>query len=379
MTRQPPASAPLPTDDVFVTRLLHWFDDHGRHDLPWQHPRSPYRVWLSEIMLQQTQVSTVIPYFLKFLAVFPTLPDLAAASNDAVMAQWAGLGYYARARNLHAAAQRCVDLHGGELPRDFDALHALPGIGRSTAGAILSQAWNDRFAILDGNVKRVLTRYHGIEGFPGLPVIEKQLWAVAEAHAEHVPDTRMVDYTQAQMDLGASVCSRSKPACVICPLQDTCVARREGRTDQLPTPKPGKTLPEREAVALLLRDTRGRVLLQKRPDTGIWAQLWTLPQADSGIALQDWFDAHIDGSLDDAEPLPVLEHTFSHYRLHLQVLVTAVQGLRNEHAGLRWVAPEELATLGLPAPIRKLLQTGAPPAQPKRRTMRRAASSQDIE
>ncbi|MEK0266287.1 A/G-specific adenine glycosylase [Stenotrophomonas rhizophila] len=379
MTRQPPASAPLPTDDVFVTRLLHWFDDHGRHDLPWQHPRSPYRVWLSEIMLQQTQVSTVIPYFLKFLAVFPTLPDLAAASNDAVMAQWAGLGYYARARNLHAAAQRCVDLHGGELPRDFDALHALPGIGRSTAGAILSQVWNDRFAILDGNVKRVLTRYHGIEGFPGLPVIEKQLWAVAEAHAEHVPDTRMVDYTQAQMDLGASVCSRSKPACVICPLQATCVARREGRTDQLPTPKPGKTLPEREAVALLLRDARGRVLLQKRPDTGIWAQLWTLPQADSGIALQDWFDAHIDGSLDDAESLPVLEHTFSHYRLHLQVLKATVQGLRDERADLRWVAAEALATLGLPAPIRKLLQTGAPPAQPKRRTMRRAASSQDIE
>lgn len=379
MTRQPPASAPVPTDDVFVARLLHWFDDHGRHDLPWQHPRTPYRVWLSEIMLQQTQVGTVIPYFLKFLDVFPTLPDLAAASNDAVMAQWAGLGYYARARNLHAAAQRCVELHDGELPRDFDALHALPGIGRSTAGAILSQAWNDRFAILDGNVKRVLTRYHGIEGFPGLPVIEKQLWAVAEAHAAQVPASRMVDYTQAQMDLGASVCSRSRPACVICPLQATCVARREGRNDQLPTPKPGKTLPEREAVALLLRDARGRVLLQKRPDTGIWAQLWTLPQADSGVALQDWFDAHIEGSLDDAEPLPVLEHTFSHYRLHLQVLVATVQGLRNEAEGLRWVAAEELATLGLPAPIRKLLETGAPPAQPKRRTMRRAATSQDIE
>ena len=379
MTRQPPASVVLPADDVFVSRLLHWFDDHGRHDLPWQHPRSPYRVWLSEIMLQQTQVSTVIPYFLKFLDVFPTLPDLAAASNDAVMAQWAGLGYYARARNLHAAAQRCIELHGGELPRDFDALHALPGIGRSTAGAILSQAWNDRFAILDGNVKRVLTRYHGIEGFPGLPAIEKQLWAVAEAHAAQVPGTRMVDYTQAQMDLGASVCSRSKPACVICPLQTTCVARREGRTDQLPTPKPGKTLPEREAVALLLRDARGRVLLQKRPDTGIWAQLWTLPQAESGIALQDWFDAHIDGSLDDAEPLPVLEHTFSHYRLHLQVLVATVQGSRDKDAGVRWVPAEELATLGLPAPIRKLLQTGAPPAQPKRRTMRRAATSQDIE
>lgn len=379
MTRPPPASAVLPADDGFVPRLLHWFDDHGRHDLPWQHPRTPYRVWLSEIMLQQTQVGTVIPYFLKFLDVFPTLPDLAAASNDAVMAQWAGLGYYARARNLHAAAQRCVALHGGELPRAFDALHALPGIGRSTAGAILSQAWNDRFAILDGNVKRVLTRYYGVAGFPGLPVIEKQLWTVAERHLDAVPDGRMADYTQAQMDLGATICTRSRPACAICPLQADCVARREGRTEQLPTPKPGRTLPEREAVALLLRDGSGRVLLQKRPDTGIWAQLWTLPQADSGMALQDWFDAHVEGSLEDAEPLPVLEHTFSHYRLHLQVLVRQVQGLRRELPDLRWVDAAALASLGLPAPIRKLLETGAPPALPKRRKLQRAVPSPDQE
>lgn len=365
MPRQPHASADNPQQDDFIARLLHWFDDHGRHDLPWQHPRSPYRVWLSEIMLQQTQVTTVIPYFLRFLQHFPTLPDLAAASNDAVMAQWAGLGYYARARNLHAAAKRCVELHGGDLPRDFDALHALPGIGRSTAGAILSQAWNDPFAILDGNVKRVLSRYHGIDGFPGLPVIEKQLWAIAEAHVAKVPAGRMADYTQAQMDLGASVCSRAKPACVICPLQDTCVARREGRTAELPTPKPSKTLPEREAVALLLRDAQQRVLLQKRPDTGIWAQLWTLPQAEAGSDLQDWFDAHVDGSLEDAEELPVLQHTFSHYRLHLQVLSRKVRGLRVEEPTLRWVANDELPALGLPAPIRKLLD-GATIRTPKR-------------
>lgn len=365
MPRQPHASADNPQQDDFIARLLHWFDDHGRHDLPWQHPRSPYRVWLSEIMLQQTQVTTVIPYFLRFLQHFPTLPDLAAASNDAVMAQWAGLGYYARARNLHAAAKRCVELHGGDLPRDFDALHALPGIGRSTAGAILSQAWNDPFAILDGNVKRVLSRHHGIDGFPGLPVIEKQLWAIAEAHVAKVPAGRMADYTQAQMDLGASVCSRAKPACVICPLQDTCVARREGRTAELPTPKPSKTLPEREAVALLLRDAQQRVLLQKRPDTGIWAQLWTLPQAEAGSDLQDWFDAHVDGSLEDAEELPVLQHTFSHYRLHLQILSRKVRGLRVEEPTLRWVANDELPALGLPAPIRKLLD-GATIRTPKR-------------
>lgn len=248
MPRQPHASAKTAREDGFVDRLLHWFDDHGRHDLPWQHPRSPYRVWLSEIMLQQTQVTTVIPYFQRFLQHFPTLSDLAAASNDAVMAQWAGLGYYARARNLHAAAKRCVELHDGDLPRDFDALHALPGIGRSTAGAILSQAWNDPFAILDGNVKRVLSRYHGIDGFPGLPVVEKQLWVIAEAHVARVPAGRMADYTQAQMDLGATVCSRAKPTCVICPLQDDCVARREGRTAELPTPKPSKTLDRKSVV-----------------------------------------------------------------------------------------------------------------------------------
>ncbi len=365
MPRQPHASAETAERDGFVARLLHWFDDHGRHDLPWQHPRSPYRVWLSEIMLQQTQVATVIPYFQRFLQHFPTLPDLAAASNDAVMAQWAGLGYYARARNLHAAAKRCVELHDGDLPRDFDALHALPGIGRSTAGAILSQAWNDPFAILDGNVKRVLSRYHGIDGFPGLPAIEKQLWSIAEAHVAQVPARRMADYTQAQMDLGATVCSRAKPACVICPLQDACAARREGRTAELPTPKPSRTLPEREAVALLLRDAQQRVLLQKRPDTGIWAQLWTLPQADAGSVLQDWFDAHVEGSLEDAEELPVLQHTFSHYKLHLQVLSRQVHGLRVEEPTLRWVANDELPALGLPAPIRKLLD-GATIKAPKR-------------
>ncbi|MEG0194616.1 MAG: A/G-specific adenine glycosylase [Stenotrophomonas sp.] len=365
MPRQPNASAKPAAEHGFVARLLHWFDDHGRHDLPWQHPRSPYRVWLSEIMLQQTQVATVIPYFHRFLQHFPTLPDLAAASNDAVMAQWAGLGYYARARNLHTAAKRCVELHDGDLPRDFDALHALPGIGRSTAGAILSQAWNDPFAILDGNVKRVLSRYHGVDGFPGLPAIEKQLWAIAETQVAQVPAGRMADYTQAQMDLGATVCSRAKPACVICPLQEDCVARREGRTAELPTAKPGKVLPEREAVALLLRDKQQRVLLQKRPDTGIWAQLWTLPQADVGSELQDWFDVHVDGSLEDAEELPVLQHTFSHYRLHLQVLSRQVHGLRVEEPTLRWVDAAELSALGLPAPIRKLLD-GTPIKAPKR-------------
>ncbi|MEL4892327.1 A/G-specific adenine glycosylase [Xanthomonas protegens] len=345
--------------DTFPARLLAWFDRHGRHDLPWQHPRSPYRVWLSEIMLQQTQVAVVIPYFLRFLQHFPTLPALAAADNDAVMAQWAGLGYYARARNLHAAAKRCVELHGGDLPRDFDALHALPGIGRSTAGAILSQAWNDRFPILDGNVKRVLTRYHGIAGYPGLPAVEKPLWTLAQSHVDAVPDGRMADYTQAQMDFGATLCTRANPACVLCPLQDDCVARRDGLVEALPTPKPGKTLPEREALALLLENANGELLLQRRPPTGIWASLWTLPQADTDSELRAWYARRMRGrAYDDAEALPPIVHTFSHYRLHLQPLrlrKVAMGDALGDNGDLRWVARADLSTLGLPAPIRKLL------------------------
>ncbi len=342
----------------FVTRLLDWFDQHGRHDLPWQHPRTPYRVWLSEIMLQQTQVATVIPYFLRFVERFPTLPALAAASTDDVMAHWAGLGYYARARNLHAAAKACVAGHGGDLPRDFGALHALPGIGRSTAGAILAQAWNDCLPILDGNVKRVLTRFHGIAGWPGLPVIEKPLWAMAEEHVRHVPGGRMADFTQAQMDFGATLCTRAKPACAVCPLQDDCVARRDGLTDALPTAKPSKVLPEREAVALWLENAGGDILLERRPETGIWASLWTLPQADTDAALRGWFAREAKGDYDAAEELPLIVHTFSHYRLHLQPLRLRKVALRDrvrDNDGLRWVARSELASLGLPAPIRKLL------------------------
>jgi A/G-specific adenine glycosylase len=310
-------------------------------------------------MLQQTQVAVVIPYFLRFLQHFPNLSDLAAADTDAVMAQWAGLGYYARARNLHAAAKRCVELHDGELPRDFDALHALPGIGRSTAGAILSQAWNDRFPILDGNVKRVLTRYHGIAGYPGLPAVEKPLWAIAEAHVAAVADGRMADYTQAQMDFGATLCTRANPACVLCPLQHDCVARRDGLVEALPTPKPGKTLPEREALALLLENAAGELLLQRRPPSGIWASLWTLPQAESESELRAWFERQTRGrDFDAAEPMPPIVHTFSHYRLHLQPLRLRKVALRDavrDNDDLRWVARADLSALGLPAPIRKLL------------------------
>jgi A/G-specific adenine glycosylase len=230
--------------------LLAWYDIHGRHDLPWQQPRTPYRVWLAEIMLQQTQVRTVIPYYQRFLATFPDLPSLAAASVDAVLAHWAGLGYYSRGRNLHQTAQLCVERHEGDLPADFDALLALPGIGRSTAGAILAQAHNRPVAILDGNVRRVLGRYFAIEGWPGESTIERRYWAIAQAQT---PMLRAADYTQAIMDLGATVCSRSKPACERCPLAAGCLALAQGSTARLPTAKPRKARPLRQLSMLWLR------------------------------------------------------------------------------------------------------------------------------
>ena len=342
--------------DTFASRLLRWFDVNGRHDLPWQHPRTPYRVWLSEIMLQQTQVKTVMPYFERFLAALPTLPALASASRDEVMALWSGLGYYARARNLQAAAQRCVEQHGGEVPRDIDALTALPGIGRSTAAAILSQAWGDRHAILDGNVKRVLSRYHGIDGYPGLPAVEKQLWGLAE---KQLPTERLADYTQAQMDLGATLCTRSDPACVLCPLRDDCVARREGRVAELPTPKPGKAVPQKYACVLWLENASGEVLMQRRPPTGIWASLWTLPQAEDAASSRAWFERELHGDFGKAQALQPIHHAFSHYKLRLQPLRMNNVALRErvgDNDDLRWVARGEFASLGIPAPIRKLLE-----------------------
>ncbi|KAF1710322.1 A/G-specific adenine glycosylase [Pseudoxanthomonas kalamensis DSM 18571] len=356
----PPAAADAASATTFARRLLRWFGRHGRHDLPWQHPRTPYRVWLSEIMLQQTQVATVVPYFLRFVERFPDIAALARASTDDVMAHWAGLGYYARARNLHAAARRCVELHDSELPRDFDALLALPGIGRSTAGAILAQAWGERFPILDGNVKRVLARFHGIDGWPGTPAAEKRLWQLAEEHVRLVPIRRIADYTQAQMDFGALLCTRGKPDCNACPLRSDCVALRSGRVGALPTPRPAKVLPEREATALWLENASGELLLQRRPPAGIWASLWTLPQAETDAAMRDWFATHLRGDYDAAEELPVLVHTFSHYRLHLRPLrlrKLVSRAAVRDNDDLRWVSRDALASLGLPAPIRKLLES----------------------
>lgn len=351
----------MPRPALLPTALLPWFDRHGRHDLPWQHPRTPYRVWLSEVMLQQTQVATVIPYFLRFVERFPDIAQLAAADADSLMAHWAGLGYYARARNLQATAKACVQQHGGALPRDLDALVALPGIGRSTAAAILSQAWDDGHAILDGNVKRVLTRVHGIAGHPGLPAVEKPLWALAEQQLAAVPDGRMADWTQAQMDFGATLCTRAKPACTLCPLQGQCIALRDGRVAELPTPKASKSLPEREAHALLIDDGQGRYAMLRRPGKGIWAGLWTLPQADTHAQLAQWSAQVLAADLEGADALPDIVHTFSHYRLHLHLHRLRLPGNASaapaDGQAPAWFDLAQLAGLGLPAPIRKLIDT----------------------
>jgi A/G-specific adenine glycosylase len=341
---------------TFASRLLAWFDDHGRHDLPWQQPRTPYRVWLSEVMLQQTQVSVVVPYFQRFVSALPDIRSLADASADEVHALWSGLGYYARARNLHAAARFCVAAHGGELPRDLDALMALPGIGRSTAGAILSQAWGDRFAILDGNVKRVLARHHGVDGWPGSPAVQSALWAHA---VTHLPHERLADYTQAQMDLGASLCTRHEPACLLCPVRDTCIALATGRVAELPRPKPGKPLPERSKIVLLAMDHEARVLLERRPPAGIWSGLWSLPEADDDASARQWFTRHLLGRYQTGEALAPIAHAFTHYRLQLRPMrwsgVTASSRVQ-DNPELRWFSSAQLDAVGVPSPIRKLLQ-----------------------
>jgi A/G-specific adenine glycosylase len=339
--------------NTFARELLRWYDHHGRKDLPWQHPREAYRVWLSEIMLQQTQVVTVIGYFQRFVDRLPTLVDLAEADEDTVLALWSGLGYYRRARFLHRAAQLCVERHGGELPRDLDALMALPGIGRSTAGAILAQAHGLRFPILDGNVKRVLSRYHGVAGFTGESAVEKQLWRHADTHT---PEERTADYTQAIMDLGATVCVRSKPLCLLCPHAASCVAHRDGLTAMLPTAKPGKKVPTRSLAMLLLRDASGRILLEKRGPQGVWSGLWSLPEAtDSGAAGSV---ASAFARVGDADPLPAFTHVFSHYKLDVSPILfdhAAPLAAVADRADRRWCGRDEIAALGLPAPVRTLL------------------------
>ncbi|MCB1599714.1 MAG: A/G-specific adenine glycosylase [Xanthomonadales bacterium] len=339
----------------FGTRLLVWFDQHGRHDLPWQHPRTPYRVWLSEVMLQQTQVQTVIPYFEAFLARFPDLPALAAASLDEVLARWSGLGYYSRARNLHRAAQICVAQHRGELPDDFNQLLALPGIGRSTAGAILAQAHGARHAILDGNVRRVLSRYRRVAGDPASSTTQAALWQLSESL---LPDARLADYTQALMDLGASVCSRTRPTCLLCPLQDDCGAHLTGAVAQFPQARVRRERPLRSCVQLWVQDRQQRLLLKRRSPTGIWAGLWSLPEADTQAAAIEIL--HADGlRARGSSALTSLRHEFTHYSLDIQVMAVEVEAAALTDSDTRWFATPEALALGLPQPVRRLIESQA--------------------
>jgi len=349
----------------FSARLIRWHKRHGRHDLPWQNTTDPYRVWLSEIMLQQTQVATVIPYYLRFLEHFPQLADLAAAPVGEVMALWSGLGYYARARNLHAAARAVMAQHGGKFPHDPAVIAQLPGIGRSTANSIATFCFGAHAPILDGNVKRVLCRAFGIEGFPGSGAVEKRLWALA---AELMPARHGAIHNQAQMDLGAMVCARGKPLCEACPLTDTCVARATGRTAELPQAKPRREIPLRHATLLVLLDDN-RVLLETRPPAGIWGGLLSLPELPEGADAQEWAERHCacrvisvtcpqSGSPGtQGAPLPTFTHAFSHFRLNIAPLLLQVTpGPAVMEPGRQWLELTGIESAALPAPIRRILE-----------------------
>jgi A/G-specific adenine glycosylase len=345
----------VPQTSNFASSLLEWFDTHGRHDLPWQQHPGAYCVWVSEIMLQQTQVATVIPYYERFMAAFPGVEALAAASLDDVLAHWSGLGYYARARNLHKAACQVCSEHDGKVPEDFDSLIALPGIGRSTAGAILSIAFGKRFAILDGNVKRVLTRRAGITQWPGSSATTKQLWQLAE---ELTPHARVADYSQAIMDLGATLCTRAKPLCMHCPVGAECRARVDGLQDQIPARRPRRPKPRRSVCMLVLQDAGGAVLLERRPAAGIWAGLFSLPELPDEASLHDWSREHIGVRVKQAQQLEMISHSFTHFDLDIEPLLAKPEGqlMAMDRTDLLWYKPGHSQRPGMPAPIAKLLE-----------------------
>jgi A/G-specific adenine glycosylase len=327
----------------FAQKLILWQQLHGRNGLPWQGTRDPYRIWLSEIMLQQTQVAAVIPYYERFLASFPDIAALARASEDEVLRLWSGLGYYARGRNLLRAA-RAVD-SAGRFPDTYDEIHALPGVGPSTAAAIAAFAFGQRAAILDGNVKRVLARRFGVEG-------EKAQWALAE---KLLPPRGIETYTQALMDLGATVCTRARPACERCPVARQCVARREGRIDELPAARKRKPLPLKQATWLVLLH-KGSVLLERRPGAGIWGGLWVFPDGPDE-AVRAFCRRNFSCEIAGAKRMPVIEHGFTHFRLDIQPIRCAVRKLL-PHAGAPgriWLEVGDAARAAVPAPVRKLL------------------------
>ena len=337
----------------FSAIVLKWFDQHGRKHLPWQQTKSAYNTWVSEIMLQQTQVTTVIPYYNAFMERFPTVEALAKAPIDEVLHHWTGLGYYARARNLHKAANMVVNEFNGQFPQDPQLLEQLPGVGRSTAAAVSSIAYGTKAAILDGNVKRVLARYFAVEGWPGNTQVAKQLWEHAEALT---PNGRNADYTQAMMDLGATLCTRSKPRCVDCPISDGCLALKADRVTDFPGSKPKKEKPSKQTFMLLIQDG-ARFLLEQRPAAGIWGGLWSFPEVAD---LRD-IETHWAVDQNRIEILEPFRHTFSHYHLEITPVVINVDDLHVEHVmeerTTLWYNSVQPSEVGLAAPVKTLIQT----------------------
>ena len=356
--------------DNFSSRLLEWFDLHGRHSLPWQIKKDLYRVWVSAIMLQQTQVKTVIPNYQRFMQRFGDIQSLANASIDEVLAHWAGLGYYARGRNLQKAAKIVMAEHHGRFPEEIEAVNALPGIGRSTAGAILSLALKQRHAILDGNVKRSLCRYHGIKAYPGTKPVETQLWQLAE---QHTPHQRNDDYTQAIMDFGAMLCTRSKPQCSACPLQNDCLAFQNDWVTAIPKPRPKKIKPRKHRTMLVLLDEHQRLSLFKRPSSGIWGGLYSLPEFADKNACIAALKACDDKAAQNTRIGAIIQHSFTHFDLTITpVFCDASNAQRDSiirqlsHQPELGILPHEqqlysiLVTqnqqsIGLPAPIQKII------------------------
>lgn len=339
----------------FAQRLITWQKVHGRHDLPWQNTHDPYAIWVSEIMLQQTQVVAVIAYYTKFMQRFPTIASLANASQEEVLQSWSGLGYYSRARNLHHAAQTIMEEFNGDFPQDFETIQTLSGIGRSTAAAIVSFAFNQIETILDGNVKRVLARHYLIAGWPSSPAVAKQLWSLA---ASLLPNDNMVAYTQGLMDLGATLCTRSKPKCTACPLSQSCQAYAQHQTHQLPTPKPKKIMPQKETTMLIIRQGN-TVLLEKRPQKGIWAGLWSLPEITMAEIASESISQRLNLTAEPEEPLAIVNHAFTHYKLAItpQPLTVVHANQKTLAAGFKWMSIQDAIDAAVPTPVRNILRT----------------------
>ncbi len=342
---------------AFAEAIIAWQKQHGRHDLPWQtklnQAPNPYAIWVSEIMLQQTQVTAVIGYYAKFMQRFPTIAVLANATQEEVLQYWSGLGYYSRARNLHVAAQKIVDDFGGIFPSHFDDILSLPGIGRSTAAAISTFALNAPQPILDGNVKRVFARHFNIAGYTGAPKIAQQLWQIAEREN---PTKNALAYTQGLMDLGATICTRSKPKCPACPVNASCAALESGLTNILPTPKPRKIIPEKSTTMLVIINNN-EVLLEKRPQTGIWGGLWSLPEIAMHEIASEVAQSRLGLEVEATEPLAIVNHAFTHFKLAItpQPLLLVKQTLQAQAPNMIWLPIDEAIGAAIPTPVRKIL------------------------